>query len=88
MFIRASIAALSLLATSAPVLAHDGGTLMIVRHSDLNLRSPEGRARFDSRLKSAARSLCETGLRGVQGKNEEARCMDQAMSGARARLGL
>ena len=61
MMTRTLILALSLTAAAAPVMAAETGNPAVeVRIDDLNLTRTADRERLDTRLKSAARSLCYT----------------------------
>lgn len=52
-------ATLALAITASPALANDQGiATKEVGYADLNLNSPEGQARLERRIESAARSVC------------------------------
>ena len=54
-----------------------------VSHIDLNLANDQGRDALDTRIKSAARSVCATGSGDVRARRDEARCVREAISQAR-----
>lgn len=62
-----SMAAFALAGVAAPAQAEE----MRIQTSDLNLRTPEGTARFDARVDRAAKQMCSD----YRGLNENAQCV-------------
>ncbi|WP_447763292.1 UrcA family protein [Sphingopyxis panaciterrae] len=85
MITRTAILAISL-AFGAPALAapaSDSATAT-VRIADLDLASASDRAMLDARLKSAARRLCRSDLRGTRELALETKCIAVALAGAKS----
>ncbi|KGB53991.1 hypothetical protein FG91_02237 [Sphingopyxis sp. LC81] len=83
MMTRTLILALSLTAAAAPALAAETGNRAVeVRIDDLNLTRTADRERLDTRLKSAARSLCYTGLRGAAENARQSACLSDVLARA------
>ena len=81
MMTRTLILALSLTAAAAPAMAAETGNRAVeVRIDDLNLTRGADRERLDTRLKSAARSVCHTGLRGTAENSRRAACVSAALT--------
>ncbi|MFZ4688826.1 MAG: UrcA family protein [Polymorphobacter sp.] len=77
-------AGLCLFGATAPAAAADAPRVTKVSTSDLNLNHVAGRNAFDNRVKLAARSVCANGSGDLRARVEEARCIDAAVSAARA----
>lgn len=74
--------ALSLTITAAPAAAApvaDHGSSE-VRIDDLDLDTPRDRQRLETRIKSAARKLCGTGMRGMAERAREIECVSGAIA--------
>ena len=81
MMTRTLILAFSLTTAAAPVMAAETGNPTIkVRIDDLDLTRPADRERLDIRLKSAARSVCRTGLRGAAENARQSACLSDALA--------
>ncbi len=76
-------AGVCLVAATAPAQAADAARMTTVSHIDLNLANDQGRDALDTRIKSAARSVCATGSGDVRARRDEARCVREAISQAR-----
>ncbi|SNT01169.1 UrcA family protein [Sphingopyxis indica] len=82
---------LSLAATPAaaqPIIAtaaRGEGQTVLVHYSDLNLSSESGMARLDSRLRAAARQVCDVRLdkESLRTMTAESRCFDTALEQGR-----
>jgi len=79
---RTLILALSLTAIAMPAAAQAEDKATAVRIDDLNLTRATDRDQLDSRLKSAARSVCQTGLRGTAENSRRAACVSAALAQA------
>lgn len=76
MMTRTLILALSLTVAAVPAMAAETGNPAVeVRIDDLNLTHTADRERLDTRLKSAARSVCRTGLRGAAENARQSACL-------------
>jgi UrcA family protein len=82
MMTRTLILALSLTAVAMPVAAQAEEKAATVRIDNLDLTRATDRDRLDSRLKSAARSVCNTGLRGTAENSRRAACVSAALAEA------
>lgn len=82
MMTRTLILALSLTAAAMPAAAHAEEKSAAVRIDDLNLSRATDRDRLDTRLKSAARAVCDTGLRGTAENSRRAACISTALTQA------
>lgn len=82
MMTRTLILALSLAAAAVPTAAQAEDKAAAVRVDDLNLSRAADRAQLDTRLKSAARSVCHTGLRGTAENSRRAACVSAALAQA------
>lgn len=82
---RMMILALSLGLTGVPALAAPATDQPSaeVRIGDLDLTTAQGQQRLETRVKSAARSLCGTGTRGLADIERRSRCIAAALSNAR-----
>jgi UrcA family protein len=81
-------AALSTIALAgSPAIAGQVETSsVIVSFADLNLGQPQGMATLDSRLRIAARRVCDTGERDTHSRRLEAECRVKAVAGARTEV--
>lgn len=82
MMTRTLILALSLTAVAMPAAAQAEDKAIAVRIDDLNLTRTTDRNQLDTRLKSAARSVCNTGLRGTAENSRRAACVSAALAQA------
>ena len=82
MMTRTLILALSLTAAAAPAAAQTEGATAAVSTHDLDLTRATDRDRLDTRLKSAARRLCQSGLRGTAENARQSACMAAALASA------
>ena len=82
MMTRTLILALSLTVAGAPAFAAEQQTAEI-RIADLDLSTAQGQQRLETRMKSAARSLCSTGDRGVSAKSLETQCINEVIASAK-----
>lgn len=80
---RSLFAALALTCTAAPLAAQDL-ILVEVNVADLDLSAPEDRARFETRLKHAARNACRVDYETPGARAAEKRCIEEVMTSARA----
>ncbi len=81
MMTRALILALSLTVTAAPAVAAEADSPSIsVRIDDLNLAHNADRDRLDARLKSAARRVCQSGLRGAAEHARQTACIADVLA--------
>ena len=80
MMTRTLILALSLTAIAMPAAAHAEDKAATVRIDDLNLSRATDRDRLDTRLKSAARAVCNTGLHGAAENSHRAACVSAALA--------
>lgn len=81
MMTRTLILTLSLTAAAAPAMAAETGNRSVeVRIDDLNLTHAADRERLDTRLKSAARSVCRTGRRGAAENARQSACLSNALA--------
>ena len=60
--------------------AETGNPAVEVRIDDLNLTRATDRQRLDTRLKSAARSVCRTGLRGAAENARQSACLADVLA--------
>lgn len=90
MTIRTAFIALSLAFATTPALAApaaDGdGDSYTVRIKDLNLASPADQQRLETRIKSAARSLCRPSARSVAEMTRQAQCMTETVASAQPQI--
>ena len=82
MMTRTMILALSLTAAAVPAAAQTEGATAAVSTHDLDLTRATDRDRLDTRLKSAARRLCQSGLRGTAENARQSACMAAALASA------
>ncbi len=82
MMTRTLILALSLTAAAAPAAAQTEGATAAVSTADLDLTQAADRGRLDTRLKSAARRLCQSGLRGTAENARQSACIAAALANA------
>jgi UrcA family protein len=81
MMTRTLILALSLTA-AAPALAAEAPTAE-VRIADLDLSTARDQQRLATRVKSAARTLCRTGIGGTAERARETQCIAGALAAAK-----
>jgi UrcA family protein len=83
-------AALSTVALAgSPALAGQVETQsVVVSFADLNLGQSQGIARLDSRLRIAARQVCDTGNRDIHSLRLESECRASALSSARTEVAV
>lgn len=82
MMTRTLILALSLSVAVVPAAAWAEDKTATVRIDDLDLTRTTDRERLDTRLKSAARSVCQTGARGAAENSRRAACISDALAQA------
>ncbi|WP_422060883.1 UrcA family protein [Sphingopyxis sp.] len=82
MMTRTLILALSLTAAAVPATAQTESATAVVRIDNLDLTRPADRERLDARLKSAARAVCYSGLRGTAETGRTAVCVSAALAQA------
>ncbi|WP_447931035.1 UrcA family protein [Sphingopyxis fribergensis] len=82
MMTRTLILALSLTAVAMPAAAHAEDKSAAVRIDDLDLSRATDRDQLSARLKSAARGVCQTGLRGTAEASRRAVCVAAALAQA------
>lgn len=82
MMTRTLILALSLTVAGAPALAAEQPTAE-VRIADLDLSAAQGQQRLETRVKSAARSLCNNGARGVAEMARQSQCIADVLASAK-----
>lgn len=85
MMTRTMILALSLTIGSAPALAAPAAdhATATIRIDDLRLTSAADQQRLDTRIKSAARSLCGTDRRGTTEMARKSQCIADALASAK-----
>jgi UrcA family protein len=84
-----AVAALTALAvaTAGPALAEDlETTSILVTFGDLDLATSHGMARLDTRLRTAAYKVCDSGLRDVHSLRVDRECRAKALEGARTEV--
>jgi UrcA family protein len=87
MFTRFSVALLACAITGAPAIAQTHNDVAIqVDAQDLNLATSEGRDRLNSRVNSAARKICRSGMRGLAAVDIENRCIQVALADAQSQV--
>jgi UrcA family protein len=70
--------ALMAMLASTPTLAEPNLNRAVVNYEDLDLRSPEGRAKLDRRLEDAVKAVCRTPhSRSVRVASETQACIAQ-----------
>jgi UrcA family protein len=79
---RTLILALSLTIAATPAMAADTEKVAAVRIDDLNLTRAADRERLDIRVKSAARSVCRSGIRGLADMTRQSECVAAAIARA------
>jgi UrcA family protein len=85
--LAASVAALSAPPPAFAQVVNAPEATIAVSHGDLNLGSATGRRAIESRIRNAARQLCEPDLVGSLGEWTRRRaCYDAAVAGANAQL--
>lgn len=82
MMTRTLILALSLTVAATPALAAERPTAE-VRIADLDLTTAQGQQRLETRVKSAARTLCSTGIGGTAERARETQCLADALAAAK-----
>ncbi|MBJ7441850.1 MAG: UrcA family protein [Sphingopyxis sp.] len=82
MMTRTLILALSLTVAGTPAIASEQPSAEI-RIADLDLATAQGQQRLETRVKSAARHLCNTGARGVAAMTRQTQCIADAMASAK-----
>jgi UrcA family protein len=80
MMTRTLILALSLTAFALPAAAQAEDKAATVHIDDLNLSRATDRDQLNTRLKSASRSVCNTGLRGAAENSRRAVCISAALA--------
>lgn len=78
-------AGVCLFGATAPAVAAEAPRVAHVSYGDLNLASDQGRSTLDSRIKSAARTVCFEGGRDVRSLTKEAQCVRKAVEAAQPR---
>ena len=79
-------AGVCLVAATAPAQAANAAGITTVSLLDLNLASDQGRDALNTRIKSAARSVCANGSDDVRARRDEARCVHEAINRAQTRV--
>ena len=79
---RTMILALSLTVAAVPAAAQTESATAAVSTHDLDLTRATDRDRLDTRLKSAARRLCQSGLRGTAENARQSACIADALASA------
>lgn len=83
MMTRMLTLALSLAAVATPALAAESENATVeVRIDDLDLTRTADRERLDTRIKTAARSVCRSGLRGTAERARRSACASNAIEKA------
>ena len=82
MMTRTLILALSLTVATVPAAAQTEGATAAVSTAGLDLTQAVDRERLDTRVKSAARRLCRSGLRGTAENARQSACMAAALASA------
>ena len=83
MMTRTLILALALTAAAAPIAAQAQDKVAVVRLDGLDLTRATDRDQLNTRLKTAARSVCGTGLRGTKENNRRKACVSVAFAQAK-----
>lgn len=81
MLSRSLFAVIALTSTS---LAAQDTVQVEINVTDLDLSAPEDRARFETRLKHAARNACRVDYDAPGARAAEKRCAEEVMNSARA----
>lgn len=80
MMTRMLTLALSLAAVATPAMAAESENATVeVRIDDLDLTRTADRERLDTRIKTAARSVCRSGLRGTAERARQSACASNAI---------
>lgn len=83
MMTRMLTLALSLAAVATPAMAAESENATVeVRIDDLDLTRTADRERLDTRIKTAARSVCRSGLRGTAERARQSACASNAIEKA------
>jgi UrcA family protein len=83
MMTRTLILALSLTIAATPAIASESEhKTAAIRIDDLNLTRATDRERLDVRVKSAARSICRSGARGLAAMTRQSECVAEAVARA------
>lgn len=82
MMTRTLILALSLTVATVPATAQTEGATAAVSTAGLDLTRAADRERLDTRVKSAARRLCRSGLRGTAENARQSACVAAALANA------
>ena len=82
MMTRTLILALSLTVATVPAAAQTEGATAAVSTAGLDLTQAADRERLDTRVKSAARRLCYSGLRGTAENVRQSACIAAALASA------
>ncbi|KGB53730.1 UrcA family protein [Sphingopyxis sp. LC363] len=83
MMTRTLTLALSLTAVATPAMAAESENATAeVRIDDLDLTRTADRERLDTRIKTAARSVCRSGLRGTAEQARQSACASNAIEKA------
>jgi UrcA family protein len=82
MMTRTLILALSLTVATVPAAAQTEGATAAVSTAGLDLTRAADRERLDTRVKSTARRLCRSGLRGTAENARQSACVAAALANA------
>lgn len=83
MMTRSLILAFSLTVAATPAIASETENKTVAVHvDDLNLTRAADRERLDIRVRSAARSVCRSGTRGLAEMTRQAECVAAAIARA------
>lgn len=82
MMTRTLTLALSLTVATVPAAAQTEGATAAVSTAGLDLTRTADRERLDTRVKSAARRLCRSGLRGTAENARQSACVAAALANA------
>lgn len=85
MFARTVVAALAISAIATPFAAFASAAkfeavTVTVNVTDLDMNSPGDKARFELRLKNAARAACANGATDRWARADEARCIEEIIA--------
>lgn len=83
MMTRTLMIALSLTVAATPAIAAETDLAAIeVRTDDLNLAHSADRGRLDARLTTAARRVCQSGMRGAAEQARKSACVSEVLANA------
>jgi UrcA family protein len=89
MYIRSTLALFALALTAAPIAAQANEEVAVkIGVNDLNLATQRDQNRLKTRVNSAARKVCDTGLRGTAVMHQEAKCVKAALASAQPQVEL